>query len=96
MRIHRTIDSEAIDMRDVAQVVIAAPTLSAKLIQVANSAIYQGSRNDETVQDAITRIGLEVAKSLTLSLSVECPFSTRSSESKALMRYCYEQSLLIG
>ncbi len=95
-KIHRAIDDESVGAREIAQIVITDPTLSAKLIQVANSPAYRGNVRITTVQDAITRLGLKTAQSLTLSLSIEKLFNTSSGIFKKSMQEIYSHSLLVG
>ncbi|MCP4075864.1 MAG: HDOD domain-containing protein [Gammaproteobacteria bacterium] len=68
MRVRETVDDENATIRDISDIIITDAALSARIIQVANSALYRGLNTTETVHNAVTRMGLNTVKNLATSL----------------------------
>jgi HD-like signal output (HDOD) protein len=96
LKIHRAIDNPDISVRDIAKLVHTDPTLSAKIVQTANSAAYRASRPIETVRDATARLGLRAAQSIAMSLSIKKLFIANSSLIHSLLQEFYHHSLVVG
>ena len=68
IRIRETVDDENASIHDISDIIITDAVLSARIIQVANSALYRGMSSTETVHNAVTRMGLNTVKNLATSL----------------------------
>lgn len=68
IRVRETVDDENATMRDISDIIITDAALSARIIQVANSALYRGLSASDNVHNAVTRMGLNTVRSLTTSL----------------------------
>ncbi|MDJ0834559.1 MAG: HDOD domain-containing protein [Gammaproteobacteria bacterium] len=68
IKVRDTVDSEDVSIRDIADIIMTDAALSARIIQVANSALYRGLSTADTVQNAITRMGLNTVRTLATSL----------------------------
>lgn len=68
VRVRATVDDFDATIRDVAEIIITDAALSARIIQVANSALYRGMSSADNVQSAVTRMGLNTVKTLATSL----------------------------
>jgi len=68
LKVRDTVDDEDASIKDVADIIITDAALSARIIQVANSALYRGLSSADNVQAAISRMGLNTVKSLATSL----------------------------
>lgn len=86
--------SEDYGTLDLTRVVLRDPPLTAKLLKLANSAIYGQARKVSTVNQAVVLLGFRAVKSLALSTSVYDMFSTQSGftpeELKRFWRHCLE------
>ena len=68
LKVRETVDDENATIRDVAQIIETDAVLSARIIQIANSALYRGLSSAENVQSATRRMGLNTVKNVTTSL----------------------------
>jgi HD-like signal output (HDOD) protein len=63
---------------EIARVVQFDPALAARLIQVANSPLYRGSKRFDNCHSAITRMGLVAARNLLVGFSMRNLFAART------------------
>ena len=68
IRVRETIDDDNVSIGDVSQIISTDAALSARIVQVGNSALYRGVNPAETVQSAAMRMGLDTVRSLATSL----------------------------
>lgn len=68
IRVRDTVDDENATIKDIADIIITDAALSARIIQVANSALYRGMSPATSVQNAVTRMGLNTVRNLATSL----------------------------
>lgn len=74
MRLTETINNPRSGSADIAKVVATDTGLSARLLRLANSAMYGFPRRIETIPHAITMIGTSQIQQLTLAVSVVAVF----------------------
>jgi HD-like signal output (HDOD) protein len=65
------------DVQDLARLVSRDPALSAGVLSVANSPVYRGLMEVETVRDAVARLGLDELGRVAAAVSVRTLFSPR-------------------
>lgn len=58
------------NLTDIVQLIAGDPVLSSELLKIANSAMYAGREECETLREAIMRIGTRTLRSLILSVSM--------------------------
>ncbi|MFV2031163.1 MAG: HDOD domain-containing protein [Gammaproteobacteria bacterium] len=68
IRVRETVDDEEASITQVAQIIETDAALSARIIQVANSALYRGLSSADNVQSAVMRMGLITVRNLATSL----------------------------
>ena len=68
IRVRETVDDENATIRDISDIIITDAALSARIIQVANSALYRGISAADNVHNAVTRMGLNTVRNLATSL----------------------------
>ncbi len=68
IKVRDTVDDDNATIRDISDIIITDAALSARIIQVANSALYRGLSSAETVHNAVTRMGLNTVRNLATSL----------------------------
>ncbi len=68
IRVRETADDEDASITDVAKIIETDAALSARIVQVGNSALYRGINPAETVQAAAMRMGLDTVRTLATSL----------------------------
>ncbi|MBT4077807.1 MAG: HDOD domain-containing protein, partial [Gammaproteobacteria bacterium] len=64
IKVRDTVDDDNATIRDISDIIITDAALSARIIQVANSALYRGLSSAETVHNAVTRMGLNTVRNL--------------------------------
>ncbi len=94
-KLRRAIESDA-DFNEIVGIINMDPSISAKLIQVANSPLYRGVDPIVTCQNAINRIGLLNTKNLVTSLSLSGLYRNRRKELNSVIRYYWRQSVLMS
>lgn len=92
IRVRETVDDENASITDVAQIIETDPALSARIIQVANSALYRGLSAAETVQNATMRMGLNTVRNLTTSLVMKQLFQATHPVVDHYLRNAWKQS----
>lgn len=70
----RTMGDDSADISDLADSVKHDPTLSARVLRMANSAYYGASRKIGAIEDAVTRIGLNALRTLVIASGMTTTF----------------------
>ncbi len=96
LRIREAIKDPHNSVKDVGRMVLADPVLSARLIHVANSAAYRRDTPATTVYQAVTRLGLEAAQNIAMSLALKNLFHAESPLLKQRMQALYSHSTQIA
>jgi HD-like signal output (HDOD) protein len=68
IRVRETVDNIDASITEVSQIIETDAALSARIIQVANSALYRGLSSPDSVQAAVMRMGLNTVRNLATSL----------------------------
>lgn len=71
MKVRNIVESPNASNREMARVINADAAVSARLLQVANSPLYRGRQPFDTVQGAITRLGIKLVRNLVSALVME-------------------------
>jgi len=81
-------NSEEVSAQDIAHQIAADPTLTAKLLRLANSAFFHASRTIGTVDDALRMLGFIMVRNLVLGNGMVAAFkSTRGMELPQFWRH---------
>ena len=59
LKIHDAAEREDISAADLAEVIGEDPSLAARVLKVANSPMYRGAREIETIGIAVSRLGMD-------------------------------------
>jgi diguanylate cyclase (GGDEF)-like protein len=70
MRIIELMSEADVDVADVAAVISKDPSMTAKILRVANSGLYAKRRKSENLRQAIVALGLNAASTIALSFSL--------------------------
>lgn len=68
IKVRETAEDNKASINDVAKIIETDAALSARIVQVGNSALYRGVSSAETVQAATMRMGLDTVRTLATSL----------------------------
>jgi HD-like signal output (HDOD) protein len=92
IRVRETADDEDASIMDVAKIIETDAALSARIVQVGNSALYRGVNPAETVQAATMRMGLDTVRTLTTSLVMKQLFQATHPVIDSYLRKAWKQS----
>ncbi len=92
IKVRETVDDENASIRDIADIIITDAALSARIIQVANSALYRGLSSADTVHNAVTRMGLNTVRNLATSLVMKQLFQATNPVVDKYLRKAWKLS----
>ncbi len=92
IRVRETADDENASINDVAKIIETDAALSARIVQVGNSALYRGINPAETVQAAAMRMGLDTVRTLATSLVMKQLFQATHPVIDYYLRRAWKQS----
>jgi len=86
---------QSTDIRELIRVIKQEPATTAKVLQVANSAAYMGSKEISSIESASALMGITALKSVVLSSVIASKFNTRKCPNFNAKEYWLE-SVLTG
>ncbi len=92
LKIQRVYQDDMADLNSIADIITIDPAISAKLIKIANSLVYQGEVPTETLKAAITRLGLDTTYKQVMAYAVNDLFKSHSSSLKEKMTELWSHS----
>jgi HD-like signal output (HDOD) protein len=92
IRVRETADDDNASITDVAKIIETDASLSARIVQVGNSALYRGINPAETVQAAAMRMGLNTVRSMATSLVMKQLFQATHPVVDHYLRKAWKQS----
>lgn len=96
IKLRKAMDKDDIGVKDVISIVQVDAPIVAKLIQVANSALYAPTSSIKNCHDAVTRLGLETTRKLVMGISVKQLFQTKSPQLMTQMQALWKKSLHVS
>lgn len=69
LKIRRALTNENYQLSDITRIVTADPVISARLLQLANSPMFRGQSNCDSLQSAVLRLGIHRVQNLVLALA---------------------------
>lgn len=82
--------------QEIAALVTQDIALSGRLVQVANSPLYRGAAEVNSIKTAVTRLGTKTVKSLVIGIAVKQMFSTSSNVLSECFRKIWEDGVQIA
>lgn len=96
LRVRDVVDEPDVTAKQLAEIITTDAALSTRLLKVANSALYRGRIPTETVQMAVSRLGLTMVRNLVISLVMEQMFQATSNRLDKRLHELWEQSTEIA
>ncbi|WP_407276670.1 HDOD domain-containing protein [Halothiobacillus sp. DCM-1] len=96
LRARRIAEAPDSTVQDLADVVAQDPAIAARLIQVANSALYRGTSKIDGLNHVIARLGMRTVSQLIVSLSTQQLFKANHPVVKKAMQDHWSFSAQIG
>ncbi len=94
--INSELNNENLGTKKLAQVIQMDPIIAARIVQVANSALYSGSSNSDSIQNAISQIGLESIRNIVMGVVLRDLFMPNTELVVHKMTQFYEHSIRTG
>jgi HD-like signal output (HDOD) protein len=82
--------------QEIAALVTQDIALSGRLVQVANSPLYRGAAEVNSIKTAVTRLGTKTVRSLVIGIAVKQMFSTSSNVLSECFRKIWEDGVQIA
>ncbi|ALP54316.1 hypothetical protein Tel_14835 [Candidatus Tenderia electrophaga] len=92
-RVNTLFESEEVDVEALAKVIESDAAIAAKLITVANSPLVRGSSKCVSVEQAITRLGLQQTKNYVFAAANKADFVADNKLLKGVVEDLWEHSL---
>ncbi len=92
IRVRETADDENASITDVSKIIETDAALSARIVQVGNSALYRGINPAETVQAAAMRMGLDTVRTMATSLVMKQLFQATHPVVDNFLRKAWKSS----
>ena len=96
LQVRDEVESENANAATIARMVANDAALSARLLQVANSPLYRGRNEIDSIQQAVTRLGLKMVRSLVVSLAMKQIFQATSDALDRQFRSIWDDSLQVA
>ena len=96
LQVREAVENDSADAATIARMVANDAALSARLLQVANSPLYRGRVEIDTIQQAITRLGVKMVRSLVVSLAMKQIFQATSDTLDQQFRKIWDTSLQVA
>ena len=95
IHINSMLEQDDVSFKKLAGVIQTDPAIAARVVQVANAAIYGGSKVN-SIQGAITKIGIKSIQSIVLCVVMRELFTPENALVRKYMARFYEHSIRVG
>jgi len=95
LKINEMVNSDDAGSAEIAQVISQDPAISTRILRVANSAMYGGARQVETIHTAVTLLGTKQIRDLVLSTTAAHIFDGISNDVISVEDF-WHHSLYVG
>ncbi|MDJ0741600.1 MAG: HDOD domain-containing protein [Gammaproteobacteria bacterium] len=96
LKVRDAVEADQANAETIAAMVGNDAALSARLLQVANSPLYRGRNEIDSIQQAVTRLGLKMVRSLVVSLAMKQIFQATSDALDREFRKIWDASLQVA
>lgn len=96
LKIRESVESENSSAHDIAENLSQDASLSARLIQVANSPLYRPRTPIDDLQMAVTRLGIRLVRDLVVSLAMKQIYQATSDVLDEKFRDCWNTSIEVA
>lgn len=92
LSIRKLLESGTAGVRQVADLINRDPAIAAKIVRAANSPIYFGAAKCDSVQAAVTRLGLNTTRQLVIGFTLRDLFQASTPVLKKIMAEAWQHS----
>ncbi|MGE0082389.1 MAG: HDOD domain-containing protein, partial [Thiohalomonadaceae bacterium] len=86
LRVREVVDDEDANLGDIVAAITTDAALSARLIRVANSPLMRASRPVESVDMAVSRLGMKLVRDMVVSMAMQQMFQATSDVTDRKLR----------
>ncbi len=91
-RIQQAFAEDSANAESICTIIQSDPAITAKLIMIANSALYRGQAQIESLQQAVVRLGLETSRKQVLTYAIKELFQSKTPEMQSQMQKLWKHS----
>lgn len=95
LRVKKAVEEES-SAREIARLIAQDIALTGRIVQIANSPLYRGAAEVDSIQLAVTRLGTRLVKSLVIGLALRQMFSSSSKLLSQFFREIWEDGLQVA
>ncbi len=95
-KIRRAINDNNANNSKIARVVQIDPSITARIVQIANSPLYRGRRKIESCPEALTRLGLKASQDIITAFSLKAVFNAKSPLIRKKMQELWAHSSYVA
>ena len=92
LQVKKIIDDPSSNIDNIAKVIIRDPSLTARILKVTNNALYRGGAEIDNIQLAVSRLGLQLVKTLVTSHSITQMFNQPKGALKPFFNELHKHS----
>ncbi len=96
LHINSALDNENLGTNKLAQIIQMDPVIAARIVQVANSALYICAGKSSSIQEAIAKLGIENIRNIVMGVVLRDLFMPNTELVVHKMAHFYEHSIRIG
>ena len=96
LRVRDAVDDEDASIGDITKVIATDAALSARIIQVANSPLMRASKEIQTLDMAVNRLGMKLIRDMVISMVMEQMFQATSEVTDKKLRQIWEHSTTVA
>jgi len=93
LKIRESVDKDNVSALDIANLLAQDTSLSARLLQLANSPLYRARTEIDSLQMAVTRLGVRIVKDLIVMLAIKQAFKAQSKEVEKQFKMIWQTSV---
>ncbi len=93
LKIRQAVDQDNMSATDIAELLSQDSSLSARLLQLANSPLYRARSEIDSLQMAITRLGVRIVKDLVVMLAIKQTFKARNKNIEKQFKQIWQTSV---
>lgn len=96
LHINSALNNESLGANKLAQIIQMDPVITARIVQVGNSALYVNAGKSHSIQDSIARIGIDSIRNIVMGVVLRDLFMPDTELVVHKMAQFYEHSIRIG
>ncbi|MCY7296054.1 HDOD domain-containing protein [Alteromonas sp. a30] len=95
LKVRRTADDPNVSLNQMAEVISLDPSLSARMMRIANSAFLGRAIKAESMLQAVNRIGLDQIKNIATALALEQLYVSKNDVIKAYLEQVWKRNIAV-